>query len=37
MDPVTNRHWGTQLPPGSHSRKEKGKGEIDKGKGEMEE
>ena len=30
--PVTNRHWGTQLPPGSYSRKDKGKGEIEEGK-----
>ena len=38
MAPVTNRHWGSQLPSGSHSREEKGKGEIVKGKeGEMEE
>ena len=36
--PVTNRHWRSQLPPGSHSRKDKGKGELEEGKeGEKEE
>ena len=30
--PVTNRHWGSQLPSGSYSRKDKGKGEIEEGK-----